>query len=105
MTIKKERDVIQLPMTPSDYRPLPMPPPEQVKKGPPTKPLRVKVQTHAMISEISEATGKAVFEIIEELVAASLVPWHKAVQPQLRKVRDLAAKLSAAQAEARKAGG
>jgi hypothetical protein len=80
-------------------------PADPTKKGPPTKPLRVKVQTHAMISEISEATGRPVFEVVEELVAASLVPWHKAVQPQLRKVRDLAAKLSAAQEEARKAGG
>lgn len=80
-------------------------PTDQPKKGPPTKPLRVKVPTHTMISEISEATGQHVWEVVEELVAATLAPWHKAIQPQLKKVREAEAKRIAAQQEARKVGG
>jgi hypothetical protein len=97
--------VTQIHPTPSDYRPLPMTTPDPTKKGPPTRPLRVKVQTHTMISEISEATGRPVYEIVDELTGGTLAPWHKAIQPQLKKVRDAKAKVSAAQEEARKAGG
>jgi hypothetical protein len=39
------------------------------------------------------------------LTGGTLAPWHKAIQPQLKKVRDAKAKVSAAQEEARKAGG
>lgn len=72
---------------------------------PKTKTLRVKAQTADAVAEIAEATGRAQWDVVEELVGASLPGWHKAVQPQLRKVRELAARLQSAQEEARRAGG
>lgn len=75
------------------------------KKKERTKPLRLSARTADMISEVAEATGKHVHEVVDELVGASLPPWHKAVQPRLKRVRELAARISAEQAEARKSGG
>lgn len=75
------------------------------EKGPPTKPVRVKVRLHEQIMEICEATGQKQWEVVEELTSGTLPQMHKAIQPQLKRVRERAAQVAAAQAEGRKAAG
>jgi hypothetical protein len=71
-------------------------------KGPKTSPVRIKVRTAAMFSDIAEAKGVPVWRVVEDMVAAVLPAEHKAVQPQLRKVRELGAKMAEVQEQARK---
>lgn len=55
------------------------------------------------LMEIGEAKGQPLWQVVEDLLAAELPAAVKAIQPQLKKVRELKAKTQQIQAEARKA--
>lgn len=54
-----------------------------------TQPIRVKVDDAKMIVEIAEAKSQTQWEVMRDLLAASLPATWKAMQPILKKRREL----------------
>lgn len=80
---------------------------EKKRTDPPLKLVNVKVKkrTFELLSEVAEATGQAIHDVVDRHCAGSLEQEHKAVQPKLRQVREGKTRIEKLQQEARKAAG
>lgn len=72
------------------------------EKQPKGKTIKVLTRTADVLSDIAEAKGQYVWQVVEDLLAAQLPGEHKAIQSKLKEVRALKAKLAATQQSARK---
>ncbi len=82
-------------------------PVEKASKGkePTTVSIKVLSSTAKGLHEIGEAKGIPLWQVLEDLLAAELPAAVKAIQSQLKRVRELKAKTAQIQEEARKGRG
>ena len=66
-----------------------------------TQPMRIAVGTAKKIKDLAEFKGVPEWQALDELLAATLDAEWAAVQPRLRKIRELAAKADAIRNEGR----
>lgn len=79
-----------------------MPKEDSPEKGPKTRICRLRVRTVEMLEDIAEASGEKVWQTVERLLGPGLPAEHRAVQPQLKKARDIKAKLAEVHQQARR---
>lgn len=77
------------------------PAPKSGSKKVATQPMRVAVPTAKKIKDLAEFKGVPEWQALDELLAATLDAEWTAVQPRLKRIRELAAKADAIRAEVR----
>ena len=67
-----------------------------------TTPVKLLTTTVHGLSDIAEAKGLPLWQVVEELLAAQLPAAVAAIQPQLKKIREQKKKIADLQAETRR---
>lgn len=65
------------------------------EKQPKGKTIKVLKKTADALADIAEAKGQYVWQVVEDLLASQLPALHKAIQPQLKAVKELKARTAA----------